>query len=68
GTLRRQTEAKIGRILDLMLKRGRLTEEEHAEAKATPLVFAREGVDERDCMSRRSRALRNARTTNPLKK
>lgn len=68
GTLRRTTEAKIGRILDLMLKRGRLTEEEWTLAKATPLVFARDGLDEAACMGRRSRALRNARPTNPLKK
>jgi hypothetical protein len=68
GTLRRTTEAKIGRIVDLMLKRGRLTEEEWTLAKATPLVFARDGLDEAECMGRRSRALRNARPTNPQKK
>ncbi len=68
GTLRRTTEAKIGRIVDLMLKRGRLTEEEWTLAKATPLVFARDGIDQDACMGRRSRALRNARPTNPLKK
>ena len=52
----------------LMLKRGRLTEEEWTLAKATPLVFARDGIDQDACMGRRSRALRNARPTNPLKK
>lgn len=69
GTLRRETEGKIQRILGLMLKRGRLTELEHAEAVATPLVFARDGTEtEQECMARRKRALKNARPTNPLKK
>jgi hypothetical protein len=69
GTLRRWTEDKIARILALMRKRDRLTDEEYQEAQATPLVFAKDGVESEDeCMNRRRRAMRNARSTNPLKK
>jgi hypothetical protein len=69
GTLRKWTEDKITRILALMFKRGRLTEEEHAAAMVTPLVFVKDGHEtEEQCMDRRRKAMKNARPTNPLKK
>ncbi len=69
GTLRRWTEDKIQRILALMLKRGRLTQEEYDQAVATPLTFVKDGSEtEEECMARRRSAMKNARPTNPLKK
>ncbi len=69
GTLRNSTEVKLRRILGIMLKRDRLTQEEYDEAMATPLEFVKDGVEtEEECMARRRRALRNARPTNPKKK
>jgi hypothetical protein len=69
GTLSRWTTDKIARILSLMHKRGRLTDEELAQAQATPLVFARDpGESEKQCMDRRARAIKKARPTNPMKK
>jgi len=69
GTLRKWTESKIQRILALMLKRGRLTQEEYDLAIVTPLTFVKDGTESVDaCMARRKRALKNARPTNPLKK
>jgi hypothetical protein len=69
GTLRRWTADKISRILALMYKRGRLTEEEYQTAVVTPLLFARDETEsEHRCMERRKRAMKNARSTNPLKK
>lgn len=69
GTLRKWTESKIQRILALMLKRQRLTQEEYDLAIATPLVFVRNPDETEDeCMARRKKALKNARPTNPLKK
>ena len=68
GTLRKETEAKIQRILGLMVKRERLTEFEYAEALATPLLFAKDGTEtEEECLDRRKRALKKARPTNPMK-
>ncbi len=69
GTLTRWTGTKIDRILGLMLKRGRLTQEEYDAAMLEPLVFVKDGSEtEADCNKRVSRALKNARPTNPLKK
>jgi hypothetical protein len=69
GTLRQWTADKIARILSLMLKRGRLTQDEYDLAIVTPLVFVKDGSEtEEQCMQRRRHALRNARPTNPLKK
>ncbi len=69
GTLTRWTDNKIDRILALMRKRGRLTEDEYQAAVAQPLVFVKDGTETEDqCMKRVSRALKNARPTNPLKK
>ncbi len=68
GTLTQWTTGKIERILALMLKRGRLTEEEYQDALATPLTFLKDGSETEDeCLARRARAIRNARPTNPLK-
>ena len=66
--LTKWTTSKIERILALMLKRNRLTQEEYDLAEQTPLVFARdlatESVD--DCLRRAKTAIRSARSTNPL--
>ena len=69
GTLTKWTGGKIERILGLMLKRGRLTQEEYIAAMAEPLVFVKDGSEtEVQCNQRVNRALKNARPTNPLKK
>jgi len=69
GKLWRFTEGKINRILDIMYKRGRLTPDEYQAARQTPLYFDRaDGMTEAECLALVSRALKNARPTNPLKK
>jgi membrane peptidoglycan carboxypeptidase len=70
GTLRGWTEDKIQRILALMRKRDRLTEDEYVMATITPLSFVKEDGEEteEECMDRRRKAMKNARPTNPLKK
>lgn len=69
GTLTSWSAGKIERILAIMLKRNRLTEEEYQEALAQPLVFVKDVDDsEEACNSRVSRAIRHARPTNPLKR
>ncbi|HEY5924521.1 MAG TPA: transglycosylase domain-containing protein [Kofleriaceae bacterium] len=69
GTLTKWTTAKIERILALMLKRERITQEEYYRAMSTPLVFMKDGTEtEKQCMDRVKKALKNARPTNPLKK
>ena len=69
GTLSKWSSSKIDRILALMLKRGRLTQEEYDAAVAQPLVFVKDGTETEDeCNKRVNRALKNARPTNPLKK
>lgn len=68
GTLTQWTSDKIERILALMFKRGRLTEQEYHDALATPLAFVKDGSEtEKECLARRARAIRKARPTNPLK-
>jgi hypothetical protein len=67
--LTKWTGTKIERILGLMLKRGRLTQEAYLAAMVEPLVFVKDGTEtEDDCNKRVNRALKNARPTNPLKK
>lgn len=67
NTLTKWSVAKIDRILNLMKTRGRITEEEHAQAMATPLLFAKDDSEtEEDCMKRVKKAIKNARPTNPL--
>lgn len=68
GTLTQWTSDKIARILGLMFKRGRLTEEEYQTALDTPLHFVRDGSETEDeCLARRARAIKKARPTNPMK-
>jgi Transglycosylase/Domain of Unknown Function (DUF748) len=68
GTLTQWTSDKIARILGLMFKRGRLTEEEYQTALDTPLHFLRDGSETEDeCLARRARAIKKARPTNPMK-
>jgi hypothetical protein len=67
GTLTKWTEDKILRILDLMVKRERLTKEEYDLAVATPLVFVKDGTEtEEECLKRTNDVIKNARSTNPL--
>ena len=67
GTLTRWTEGKIDRILQVMLKRDRLTQAEYDTAIATPLLFSKDGMEsDEDCMKRVKKAIKNARPTNPL--
>jgi hypothetical protein len=69
GAVSKWTEDKMTRILELMFKRGRLTTLELDQSRATPLVFFKDGVEsEKECLARWSKAIRNARPTNPLKK
>jgi hypothetical protein len=69
GTLTKWTTAKIERILALMFKRGRITQEEYYTAMSTPLVFMKDGTEtEKECLERAKKAIKNARPTNPLKK
>jgi len=64
--LTKWTDAKIERILKIMLKRDRLTQDEFDKAMATPLVFAKDGSETEDeCMKRVKKAIKNARSTNP---
>jgi hypothetical protein len=67
GTLTRWTTGKIDRILQIMLKRDRLTQPEYDTAIATPLLFSKDGSETEDeCLKRVKKAIKNARPTNPL--
>jgi membrane peptidoglycan carboxypeptidase len=69
GTLTKWTNGKIQRILAIMLKRDRLTQAEYDQAIATPLVFAKDDSEsEQDCLRRVTKAIKNARPTNPLQR
>ena len=69
GTLTKWTSSKIERILALMLKRGRITQEEYYRSSQTPLVFVKDGAETEDeCMKRVTKAIKNSVSTNPLKK
>ncbi len=69
GTLTRWTTGKIQRILSIMLKRDRLTQVEYDQAMVTPLLFAKDNSEsDEDCMKRVSKAIKNARSTNPLRR
>ena len=66
GTLTKWTTSKIERILNIMLKRDRLTQAEYDTAIATPLLFVKDGSEtEEDCLKRVKKAIKNARSTNP---
>ncbi len=66
--LTKWSAAKIDRILGIMRKRDRLTQEEYDLAAATPLVFVKseDAESEDDCMRRTKRAIKHARSTNPV--
>ena len=69
GELWKWSGKKIARILKLMHYRKKLTDEEYAEAELTELVFDHpEDMDQQECDARVSRAVRRARSTNPMKK
>jgi hypothetical protein len=69
GTLTRITSAKIERILDRMHERKRITDEEYAQAQATPLLFSKDGTEsDKDCLDRTIRAIKRQRSTNPTAK
>ncbi len=62
----RKTEAKIDRVLKLMVERERLSEIEHMIAQYTPLEFDRtEAQPERACMKMVRLAIERARPTDP---
>ena len=64
--LTKWTSAKIERILNIELKRDRLTQAEFDTAIATPLLFVKDGSEtEDDCLKRVKKAIKNARSTNP---
>jgi len=68
GTLTKWTEDKIKRILGVMLKRNRLTQQEYEQALATPLLFAKDDSEtEKECLERTKKAIKNARSTNPMR-
>ncbi len=68
GTLTKWTSGKIERILGIMVKRERLTQAEYDTALVTPLLFAKDGSEtETECMDRVKKAIKNARSTNPLR-
>jgi len=69
GTLTKWTEGKISRILGIMRKRDRLTDAEYEQAKLTPLLFAKDLTETEDeCLKRVKKAIKNSRSTNPMKR
>jgi len=65
--LTKWTSGKIERQLAKMFERKQLTQEEYDKALATPLLFVKDGVEsEDDCLKRVRKAVKNARSTNPL--
>jgi hypothetical protein len=69
GTLTKWTSDKINRILGIMLKRDRLTQEEYDKAIATPLLFDKDGLEtEQECLKRTNDVIKKARSTNPMKR
>lgn len=69
GTLTKWTADKISRILGIMLKRDRLTQEEYDKAIATPLLFDKDGLEtEQECLKRTNDIIKKARSTNPMKR
>jgi membrane peptidoglycan carboxypeptidase len=69
GTLNKWTADKIARILNIELKRDRLTQQEFDEAMLTPLLFAKDGTEsEEQCLKRMQKVIKNARSTNPQKR
>ena len=69
GTLNKWTADKIARILNIELKRDRLTQQEYDEAMLTPLLFTKDGTEtEEQCLKRMQKVIKNARSTNPQAK
>jgi len=69
GTLTKWTKDKIDRILGIMLKRDRITQEEYDKAMATPLLFDKDGLEtEQECLKRTNDVIKKARSTNPMKR
>ncbi|HEY1555667.1 MAG TPA: transglycosylase domain-containing protein [Kofleriaceae bacterium] len=65
--LTKWSEGKIERQLAKMLERKQLTQDEYDKALATPLLFVKDGSEsEDDCLKRVKKAIKNARSTNPL--
>ncbi|HWU87150.1 MAG TPA: transglycosylase domain-containing protein [Kofleriaceae bacterium] len=68
NTVTKLTEDKMNLYLGVMLKRKRLTQEEYDEALKTPLMFVKDGDEtEEECLKRTQKAIKNARSTNPMK-
>lgn len=69
GTLTKWTTDKINRILGIMLKRDRLTQEEYDKAIATPLEFVKNDEEtEQECLKRTNSIIKKSRSTNPMKR
>jgi Transglycosylase len=69
GTLQRWTVGKLDRILAVMHDRKRLSDEDYALALNSPLVFVKDGTEtEAECLERTREAIKNARSTNPMRK
>jgi hypothetical protein len=68
GEVTRFTDGKINAYLGVMLKRKRLTQAEHDEAVQAQLRFYSDGDEtEEECLKRTQQAIKNARSTNPMK-
>ena len=68
GEVSKLTDDKINFYLGVMLKRKRLTQEEHDDAVASRLSFYDPGDEtEEECLKRAQKAIKNSRSTNPLK-
>jgi membrane peptidoglycan carboxypeptidase len=68
GEVTRFTDDKIKFYLGVMLKRKRLTQAEHDDAVASQLRFYADGDETEDeCLKRTQKAIKNSRSTNPMK-
>jgi hypothetical protein len=68
GEVTRLTDDKINFYLGVMLKRKRLTQAEYDDAIASQLRFYSDSNEtEEECLKRTEKAIKNARSTNPMK-
>jgi len=68
GEVTQLTDEKIKFYLGVMLKRKRLTQGEYDDAVSSQLRFYSEGDETEDeCLKRTQKAIKNARSTNPMK-
>ncbi len=68
GEVTKLTEDKINFYLGVMLKRKRLTQAEYDDALQSRLSFYADGDEtEEECLKRAQKAIKNARSTNPMK-